>query len=85
MSVLAVVTNVFIFAFTTEQMMQFFPSYFRFEENTGGVYFRGRLHKVTDEGSSYVWGIVFVIEHFLFMAVAAIYVLVPYVPEWYPL
>jgi hypothetical protein len=63
-------------------MMQFFPSYFTYVENNTG-YIVGRVHTMTADGRQYVWSIVFLIEHLLFFGAAAVYTLVPTVPEWY--
>jgi len=80
LSWLAVVTNTFIFAFTTEQMMQLLPQLFVVapEAFSDG----DRQHIMAAGMGRFVWGSVFCIEHLLFIFAAAVSMVVPSMPEW---
>lgn len=68
----AVLTNVLIFGFVSEQGMQFFPSYFKTHEDLSAE------HKVRKSG---VW-LLFALENVLLVAAAFLHHVVPGRPRW---
>jgi hypothetical protein len=95
MAWLSIITNSFIFAFTTEQartvpflhsltlvrpqMMQVFPSFFVIADGAIGA---DRQHIFAPGMAQYVWAGVFFIEHLLFFFATAVCAIVPDLPDW---
>lgn len=80
MAWLSIVTNSFIFAFTTEQMMQVFPSFFVIAD--AAAVGADRQHVFAPGMAQYVWAGLFFIEHVLFLFASAVCAIVPDSPEW---
>merc|ERR1711862_591624 len=79
---LSIMTNVFIFAFTTEQMMQVFPSLFEVSYNEDEVDLGGsdHYHTAVEGKGRWVVGIAVAIEHALFLLASLVAVAIPAVP-----
>lgn len=79
---LSIMTNVYIFAFTTEQMMQLFPTLFTIEESQDSVSFGGsdHFHVLAEGKGQWVVIIAVVFEHALILCAKLFYALVPDVP-----
>ncbi|RHY23676.1 hypothetical protein DYB32_009094 [Aphanomyces invadans] len=79
---LSVITNVFLFGFTTEQMMIWFPSYFD-TKHVDDAIFGGvdHIHVAAKGRESAVLGLVFLLEHVAFFLVQTILAFIPTTPD----
>ncbi|RHY93167.1 hypothetical protein DYB37_010642 [Aphanomyces astaci] len=79
---LSVLTNVFLFGFTTEQMMIWLPSYFAIQHVDDAI-FGGvdHIHVAAKGRETAVLGLVFFLEHVAFFVVQSIFSFIPTVPD----
>ncbi|OQR97514.1 anthranilate synthase component I [Thraustotheca clavata] len=79
---LSVVTNVFLFGFTTDQLSQFYPSWYTTVQvddvKYGGV---DHIHVALDGASMNVMSFVFGVEHFMFLLIFLVFKLIPTTPD----
>ncbi|CAK4703945.1 unnamed protein product [Aphanomyces euteiches] len=79
---LSVLTNVFLFGFTTEQMTMWFPSYFK-SVHVDDVAFGGvdHIHVAAKGSETIVMALVFLLEHLALFAVQMVFSLIPGTPD----
>lgn len=82
---ISIMTNVFIFAFTTEQMMQLFPNMFTvsYSDEVNDVDFGGsdHVHAAVEGKGRWVVGVAVVIEHVLFLLAGLVFAAIPDKPS----
>eukprot|EP00052_Salpingoeca_macrocollata_P021836 m.188162 g.188162 ORF g.188162 m.188162 type:complete len:701 (+) comp21639_c0_seq2:33-2135(+) len=79
---LAVLTNVFIFGFTSEQMMQYLPEFFERVYLTHGQAVAIAEQTVAEGAGRYVVAIVFLLEHVLILVGIGLDAAIHTVPKW---